>query len=131
MSETETQTAQPTPPPSPTEKKYLLDNPLLRGLLDLVALASPAPVLLVLVSFWLSCLAPEALKSQNATTVFRQIFEGSGDPPMWTLPLAFAPGVLLLIILHRKSSPKILGALVALIAAGAAEIFYVMQTTVG
>ena len=123
MSETQTPPDATPETPAPPAQKYLLDNPVLRGVLDLVALASPAPVLLVLVNFWLTCLASDALKTQDANTVFRQIFEGSGQPPMWALPLAFVPGVLLLIVLHRKSGPKMLGALVALVAAGAARNF--------
>lgn len=131
MSETQ---APPTPPaettpaaaPAPA-KKYLLDNPVLRAIFDIAAFVSPVPLLLVLINFWLSCLAPVGFDKQDANTVFRQIFEGSGQPPMWALPLAFIPGVLILILLHRKSSPKLLAALLCLLAAGSAEIFYFMQ----
>lgn len=123
MSETQA----PPPPAAEPQKKYLLDNPVLRALLDVAALASPAPLLLVLINFWLEAMAPAALKTQDASAVFRQIFTGSGDPPMWTLPLAFVPGAALLILIHRKSGPKMLLALIALLAVASAEIFYFMQ----
>ena len=113
------------PPEQPKPKKHFIDKPLVKFALTLSALASPVPLLLVVINCWL--LSQEAQKGVDPFSVFRRIVEGGGAPPLWLIPVAFILPTVLLTVLFRKSSAKLLCVLLALVAAAAAETVLFLQ----
>lgn len=115
--------------PAAPVKTHFLEKPAIRGLLTVMALFSPGPLMLTMANLWLGCCAPAELAKSDPFTLFRQALDGTGAAPAWLPALAFAVPVIFLVVLHRKSMPVLLVLLLALVGAAVSEAFLLQQIT--
>lgn len=117
----------PPEPPKPPQKHFL-DLPAVKGLLALLGLAAPVPVLLALVNLWLAWLAPAEMKSSDAVSVFNQIFMQAGAAPLWLAPLSLLPSLALFMVIFRSAATR-MAAAACLVLSAAAGIFAFLKTS--
>lgn len=112
-----------TPAPEKT-KKHFFDTLPVRFVFTVAALAAPLPLLTALTSLWQMTLAPKEKAAMDTLDVVRQIIDGSGDPPVWLLTVAFFVPLLLLATLYRRNGPLMLAMALLMVAAMAGALFY-------
>lgn len=110
------------PPEKPREqKKSLLDNSIIRGILLLAAFTAPFPVLMMLVNFF--------FPGSNVMDFIHKIADGSDDAiPSWPAAVALLPSAALLFILGRTSAQRVAAfALLVLFACAEIALFMKLQ----
>lgn len=98
----------------------------IRSLLMLVALVAPLPLLVSGADLWLSHTAEGQAMKETPFELIRQILNGSGDPPIWLLPLSLLPSFIVLMILGRNTAGRVIAAFILLLFA-AGEFMLVGQ----
>ena len=112
------------PPDAP--KKKALENKGLRSMLLFVALLAPLPLMISASDLWLSHTPEGQAMGQTPFGLIRQIVNGSGDPPLWLLPLCVLPSFIMLMILGRSAASRVITCIILLFFA-AGELLFMGQ----